>query len=129
VPLESVELKAPMRFDLVEPAAQVGERRAAQAIHANARVLCQHAFVHEAALPQHAQVARHRRLVHVERARELSRAQRTLPQQLDHAAPRGIRQRQEGLVDRRLAHAGVSAVFAVSRLANTQRWPSGSLAR
>jgi hypothetical protein len=89
---ERLELVAPERFDLVEPAPKLGKALPAQSNHPHPRVAVEHVLLDEARMAQHSQVAAGGRTAHRERICELARLERSLAQELDDRTPCRIRQ-------------------------------------
>src|SRR5262249_50851583 len=108
------ELDGPERLDLFEPLAQRREPLGLEAIDANARVVVLRRL-DDPALAQHAEVAAHRRPARAERVCDIARAARLATPQFDHAAARGIGERDKRLVEIRHGFPARLGLVAASR--------------
>ena len=84
----------PEATHLLEPAFEIVEGLALEAIDAETRVVVVTVFAHEAALSKNAEMPAHRGARHVERVGEIARAARLFSQQIDDASSRRIGERE-----------------------------------
>jgi hypothetical protein len=97
--LECRELGRPERFDLFQPGAKDRETLWAQSVQSDACVVVNAAVFNEATLPQDTEVTTQTRRTDREGSGNVAGALWLPPQQVDHAPPRRIGERQERVVD------------------------------
>jgi hypothetical protein len=95
---------SPKTVHVSQPVAELGEWRALQPVHANARVFFELVFADEAGFSQELEVPAHGRARHPKLLCELTGALRLPTQQLDHPAPSWFGERQQRSIERARRH-------------------------